>query len=873
MADSSFELALSDLAHASLADKAPGLMEYLVGFQTLDKNDEETHAVAVFGFKVGNQWFYSPVFFLNGTLKGQELLYVKSQNIFVPLQDNWVNYLISKQPRNLGQSEQVNEKDLRLEGPDFRVFSEPPATSGTKWASALPVNGIQAWARPFLPVYRTLMEGFQKRAADLADRLDLRAVLKRAPALTPSLVSTMRDNLKFAEAVLSFYDLKDLLPDPQVVKQALLDLQPKMQGPQTSLQLPKSAPRVGASLGKKPGEAGFQPAKRPVGDLSNPVKKAELVGDNHQYKTRFLGEYNSLDAVLDSIIWRGKEKKAAAEDEKIQPDDNSPKVEIFTQEDVPTVLTKRDGSATLTDAEKEQLLRGEVVVRDHRTDTSRVYEAEFDRHLTNPTESGVFDVLTNTGKFEKCLVINDPKTVGKGRATGVCTLVSLDGSRYGSLRNIDILIHASEQGANSFQDRFKEVMAKAKPISAMKSGYLYVLIGPDAVGSIPFKFLTQVARNDGTTVYAVKPKTHVQRGKNNVRSTLSHYSDGFRMQEGIYLEDFDSDYDNCAPAIANEDYDTRTYSEWDLQTSRQLIVSDKDRYSQLKSVAGCTFVPSTGWKVLEIGPDPDNRRAVKANLEIAKTFEPGCLLDAETYILKLGAQDLIVQKDGTQFVVRHEAGQQRLTKTAALKHLVCDWRMRAEDARMLVKRAEEQRLVQCFVKLAQGGLDAPPGGPVFPPYMTTYNTQLGVPIQEQQTDFVNLPGMQPDFNNRFEYKLMDDPEVQHALTAADKGQKDVFDTSVMSGLVKAVDVDSMVDSFLPDMIKGMDRVGHVLFLFYWHNDNFRERYGRQELSELEDSLRNVFKSTGDLVLFLKQKSVDADPMTDAIDIDLKSITG
>ena len=118
-------------------------------------------------------------------------------------------------------------------------------------------------------------------------------------------------------------------------------------------------------------------------------------------------------------------------------------------------------------------------------------------------------------------------------------------------------------------------------------------------------------------------------------------------------------------------------------------------------------------------------------------------------------------------------------------------------------------------------------------------------------------------------KLMDDPEVQNALNSASKGQKEIFDTSVVGGLVKAVDVDSLVDSFLPDMIKGMDRVGRVLFLFYWHNESFRDRYGRQDLVELEDSLRNVFKSTGDLVLFLKQKTIDSDPMTDAIDIDLQ----
>ena len=575
--------------------------------------------------------------------------------------------------------------------------------------------------------------------------------------------------------------------------------------------------------------------------------------------------YLNTQAILDSLEAERRTKRAAHEDELIPEDENSPDVEVFTQEDVPDVLTGRDGSATLTEAEKEQLQRGEMVIRDHRSNTSKVYEAEFDRHLTNPTDSGVYDVLTATGKFERCLVIDDPKTIGQGRTSAICTVVSLESKRWGNFRNIDILVHRSEQGVKSFQDRLQEAYDKAKPISSMKPGWLYVLVGPNGLGTIPFKHLTEVARNDGTTSYAVKPKTHVQRGKSNVRGTLGHNS-GFRMAEGIDLEDFDTYDSDCIPSSPFDDKKKRPYDSWDLRSSRQIIVSDRSQHTTLKSIGGTSFVPAEGWKALEIGADTNN--PLESEKQQALSFDAGSLLDAETYVLKLGAYDLTVQKDGYEYVIRHEGGQQRFKKDAALKHLILDWKMTGDDAQTLVKKAEAQKIVQCFVKLADS-LDAPPGGPAFPPYASSYNSQLGVPVQEQQTDFVDVPGMTPSHDNRFAYKLMDDPEVQNALASAAKGQKEIFDTSVVGGLVKAVDVDALVDSFLPDMIKGMDRVGRVLFLFYWHNESFRERYGRQDLAELEDSLRNVLKSTGDLVLFLKQKTVDAEPMTDAIDIDLQ----
>ena len=92
--DTSFEQSFSNLAHAYLRDSAPKLLDHEIGFQLLDRNRENTKAVGIFAFKVGSNWLYAPVFFLNGDLKGHELLYIKNQDMFVPLKENWINYLI-----------------------------------------------------------------------------------------------------------------------------------------------------------------------------------------------------------------------------------------------------------------------------------------------------------------------------------------------------------------------------------------------------------------------------------------------------------------------------------------------------------------------------------------------------------------------------------------------------------------------------------------------------------------------------------------------------------------------------------------------------------------------------------------------------------
>jgi len=78
---------------------------------------------------------------------------------------------------------------------------------------------------------------------------------------------------------------------------------------------------------------------------------------------------------------------------------------------------------------------------------------------------------------------------------------------------------------------------------------------------------------------------------------------------------------------------------------------------------------------------------------------------------------------------------------------------------------------------------------------------------------------------------------------------------MISGLIKSVRDSSLVDRYMGDLMKALDRLGRIYFLFLWHNDEFMERYGKSDLPELEDALRNSFEGLGDLVLFLRAKSV------------------
>lgn len=849
MPDAAFESAFSELAHASLREKAPGLMEYLVGFQILDKNDEETHAVAVFGFKIGNQWFYAPVFFMNGALKGSDLLYVKGQDLFVPLQDNWVNYLLSKRPALLGDAEPKDEGALDVEVPNFRVFAQPPGNGSTaKWAS-LNTSRLQQWARDFLPAYsRTVLDTHKREYQKTAARADLKQLFTDCPALAAPFAQTMRSNLKFAEAVLGFYpDPGAILPDPGTVKAAIESLhQPHaaLNPGNTPVTSPLSPLDATTSVGPKQVQSGSS-APRDVSKLKSPVSP---VPEKTQTGTPV-----------------GTKQ---AEDELQIDDDTLGDVRVYTAESPADMIAGDLGSQVLTDKEKQQLMEGEVVVHDSRSDSqkSKVYSAQMEQRLQNPHNTGIYDVLGKGGEFRRCFVCTEPRPIGRGRVVGVSTVIDLENKAVQSFYTGNLFVSRSEAGEKAFGSEFEDLGDMVDP-KDMKSGYLYVLVRDNGDCTIPFKFLESVSNNDGTTQFRVKPETGVHGRPGQVTgNAYSPHSYKYEGQgPGIHLENLDS---GSNVLCGNSwDHDKHPYSSWEYEEGRNILLSDRENVGEFKNV-GATLIAPANVRALQVGDDRNNVQKTPEDLKKRRfLLDPGTLMDVEMLLMK-SAQLIDIHADGPELVIRYPEGQQRLRKAAALEHLITQWGLGEDDARLLLKEAGRKPKAY-YIK--QAALGAGPSAPPFPDYANGYDQMLGIPTVEHQGDFEKIPGMQEQLGARDEYKLMDDPEVQQAMDAAQSGKKDIFDTAVMTGLVKTVDVDAVVDSFLPDIIRGMDRVGRVLFMFYWHNESFRDRYGRQELMELEDALRNVFKAQGDLVIFLKQKTIEADPVDDALSIDIGAL--
>jgi len=793
--DAPFEQAFSNLAHAYLRDKAPSLLDHELGFQLLDRNQENTKAVGVLAFKVGSQLLYGPVFFLQGDLKGHELLYLKDQDMFVPLKENWLNYILNRKPNILGTGVSRQTSTMGVMQPDLNQLSQSPY----KYASA----------KDFMPLYGHLCTG------------------------------------DFNEALTEYTDhCRDRLDLGHFVKQASLPALRALTG------LLQSKPRLAQAYDEWHGLNG----------LGNTIKEAEArlktnsvlddpfaaVNRNHFQQMPING------SVLDVM-----EKEAADSDKG--PDIKN-KVTIITMDTTTTGLPE-----DVTEEDQEKLLKDEVLIKDRREgdEVSVAVNVQTEQRLSNPTETGIYQVLVKPDGFEKCLVITNPH--GPNGRKHFCVVVRLDeGKRnWGNFPRDDVWVAGQEEelleGEESWMDWFDK-----QPEGSVSAGNdRYIAIGPRRNATAPFKVESDI----GEDAWNVDFSLDCEYGR--------HLSKGLhRFHDTANYEDFDE------------------YSPW--RDGARIHLDAKDG-TDLRSNHGDLFIPK-GYKIMKVKATKSDEDAKKrkdsgdmcgmlstvldGNQSDPPAIQPGKLLDAQFQIMKKTAA-LKIHCDNSYYSVNNGP---MVSEINTVIHLVRDHGLREDVSRVLIKSARSNHNglrgpFNCRVKYASPYLtEGGPSAPAIPePDMGGHNPMgwPGPTMQTQEEEYV-IPDMQASNTDPNIYNVnpanMEEPMDANAVQqAADTGQKEVFDTAMIGSMLKAVRDDTMIDRYIPDLVKGMDRMGRILFMFYWHQDQFADRYGKQDLPELEDSLRNAFEMNGDVILFLKQKTIEPYPEEDVNDLDLGAV--
>jgi len=841
-----FEQAFSSLAYAYLKDKAPRLLDFIIGFQLVDRNEDNTKAVGIFGFKVGDQWLYAPVFFLNGDLKGHELLYLKKQDMFVPLKENWVNHVISRKPHILGEASAKNTFQLGGLLPNLNRLASPPVA--TKFSADIGFN-CSEWAQPFLPFLAAVVADkfdvvFAKHA-HVAEALDLRNVLRSFPLLKLAHEKAYQKYPLIKEGFDKFYG-KDFWA--KMAANALND----------ATDLTKQS-RCWEGYEPVPGKKPYSDDScRKTGSKAKEEKKSfdilPAAREKHPIKT------GALKITMQNIEMSGDIKDLDGDIFKgILPDEIQDKITDMMKRsaEVDNDKTITDGDnkrLNSTDDDRKKLLDDGVLITDKRDsqDVSMAFNTQVRMEMMNPNESGVYEVLEKPGTFTEMVVLSNPAS-GRGRENTVLVVRKDDPRSWLHTHRTNVFVKSCDCPLPSV---FREWVNGLSDISDCKVGNTYVAIHEIGSGTCPFE-VTEVLSNGA---YRVSWLDHADlpRPGNLAARTCMH-----------------PQHDNL-----------NGYKSWDAK-----ITINKRPGTNLRTVAGEMFIPSD-YKVIKVREKNDTSRKDDSPFTFmpccdSKPFQSGSRSDPSP--IELGdlanAQLMLyekmasvkVQDTGTDFYIQSAThGNHRLKKVAAVIHLVADHGLSEKQARVMLKEAsavaKHNDAKTYFIKHAapfnNSVLEGGPNTPGFPePFYGQEPVGRGMYPARYPEEYTSLvPGMDSNLTDPKIYDpfYMPDPKAMQAgQQASQSGQKEVFDTAMISGLLKTVRQDGLVDRYLGDLMKALDKLGRILFLFYWHQEEFEDRYGKQDLPELEDTLRNAFEVLGDLVLFLKEKTVQGGAIYDS----------
>jgi len=189
------ERAFMDQAWSYIEPRAGKLMDdpYRLGFEIVAKKEGNTKLCGMSAFRLHGELLYAPVFFLNGQIKGTDLLYLHGPKKFKPFTEEWVTWLIDKSQGNQGVG--IDRSESRRNRPadiHFERIAYPPSMQ--KYAGADRIPGVHvSW------------DGWIKESTEIVGELKLNLLdFLRGPGrgwATEKVASLVQQSPHFARAL------------------------------------------------------------------------------------------------------------------------------------------------------------------------------------------------------------------------------------------------------------------------------------------------------------------------------------------------------------------------------------------------------------------------------------------------------------------------------------------------------------------------------------------------------------------------------------------------------------------------------------------------------------------------------------------------
>jgi hypothetical protein len=194
--------------------------------------------------------------------------------------------------------------------------------------------------------------------------------------------------------------------------------------------------------------------------------------------------------------------------------------------------------------------------------------------------------------------------------------------------------------------------------------------------------------------------------------------------------------------------------------------------------------------------------------------------------------------------------QQQQTE-AQMQQLQQQVQMQQQNNEQLVQVLQGIQQRSSELSAATGG-QIPPGAEQSP----AMAAQAIAPIPPQEPPPPPMPMME---NNG----MITPEEVSQQINpgmmdqAADFQDQGMFDTAAIAMLAAAPVLQDIMASYVPNLEKGVDNLGRVLLTLWMKEKETKEAVGDEQFIALEDKIRTVFKTLGDVVLSLSHNAVNA----------------
>tara|TARA_B100002019_G_scaffold293479_1_gene321367 strand:- start:259 stop:2541 length:2283 start_codon:yes stop_codon:yes gene_type:complete len=732
--DQDVEKAFLDQAYVFIQNKATPLMRdpYRLGFEIVFKNDDNSRMVGIFVFRVDSDLLYAPVFFLNGQINGTDLLYRHNTKKFVPLNNDWCQYLISLSNYSEGTK---SPKDVRSnnKGMNVQELVTPPAY---KSASV-----------------KEIWEDMQKVAAEDGEK------------------GSIVKNFIMEDGGYSAVDL--------LTKKAGSD------------------PKYATHLARHVGIENVMPAELNEETKNKPgVVKQELTYQHGFFGEKYASQGGMLTDTRKNLVTKIVTNEGGEEEGKcyggvrprwehgcyelLHKDGTSGSYKIATIEDSDDVIV-------LSDDGWQQVPATSISVVGHEK------------------EAGLLRALGFGG--------GDPES----NARDFLDADIMDHVKYGPERIKEFGWDTREGIADSFQKDWLDS------------------------DNTTAEFMEENGLSKDQMVEIIENMIAEGLAKQEEKSAGSSEEEEPHMKEGSWYTQ-----------VLSTDENLKVTEPFQVVEAMDTLSDGVERY-KVKGASG-----KADW--LTFRDDEE-----KYFLQLPQGNDEFKLLDNSNFDqLAKGANlaKVTVAPRGLYYIVQSQEGVSgEMSKLASQLYVMAKFRMDETTAGNIMEKAASGRFTFYYEPIEKKATNLSFEQP--PEFYTGFDPDFNMPMEEPQKVTVISDSDEPqDPAQRIGdgMKFDDGAQVGNmnadslAQLSMDTGKSSLFEHGVVGNLVDTYDSTMLIDKYIPVMEEGLDKIGRILFLFYWKPNDFSRLYGSDDQSGIENKLISNFKSFGDLVLELLKKT-------------------